>query len=249
MKRRDIVKGLGLLPFGGAIAAPLLVPGSVEAAPPAPKPTKRDLYKELGVRTFINAAGTYTFMTGSLMLPEVLDAINSTSKDFCLLDELQDKVGEKIAKLVHSESAVVTSGAFSGMTLGLAGILTGTDPEKVKLLPHLEGTGLKSEVICQKAHDIDYNHAFLNTGCKIIPVETADDVAKAVNEKTALMHFLNIEADKGKIMHEEWVALGKKYNIPTSIDIAADVPPVSNLWKFNDMGFHYVVISGGKAIK
>jgi L-seryl-tRNA(Ser) seleniumtransferase len=221
----------------------------VEAAPPAPKPTKRDLYKELGVRTFINAAGTYTFMTGSLMLPEVLDAINSTSKDFCLLDELQDKVGEKIAKLVHSESAVVTSGAFSGMTLGLAGILTGTDPEKVKLLPHLEGTGLKSEVICQKAHDIDYNHAFLNTGCKIIPVETADDVAKAVNEKTALMHFLNIEADKGKIMHEEWVALGKKYNIPTSIDIAADVPPVSNLWKFNDMGFHYVVISGGKAIK
>jgi L-seryl-tRNA(Ser) seleniumtransferase len=249
MKRRDIVKGLGLLPFGGAIAAPLLVPGSAEAAPPAPKPTKRDLYKELGVRTFINAAGTYTFMTGSLMLPEVLDAINSTSKDFCLLDELQDKVGEKIAKLVHSESAVVTSGAFSGMTLGLAGILTGTDPEKVKLLPHLEGTGLKSEVICQKAHDIDYNHAFLNTGCKIIPVETADDVAKAVNEKTALMHFLNIEADKGKIMHEEWVALGKKYNIPTSIDIAADVPPVSNLWKFNDMGFHYVVISGGKAIK
>jgi L-seryl-tRNA(Ser) seleniumtransferase len=63
------------------------------------------------------------------------------------------------------------------------------------------------------------------------------------------MHFLNIEADKGKIMHEEWVALGKKFNIPTSIDIAADVPPVSNLWKFNDMGFHFVVISGGKAIR
>jgi len=249
MKRRDIVKGLSLLPFAGAVAAPLLAPETAKAEPASPPPTKRDLYKELGVRTFINAAGTYTFMTGSLMLPEVLDAINSTSKDFCLLDELQDKVGAKVAQLVHSESAVVTSGAFSGMTLGLAGILTGTDPEKVKLLPHLEGTGLKSEVICQKAHDIDYNHAFLNTGCKIIPVETAEDVAKAVNEKTALMHFLNIEADKGKIMHEEWVALGKKYNIPTSIDIAADVPPVSNLWRFNDMGFHFVVISGGKAIK
>ncbi|HEY1199793.1 MAG TPA: selenocysteine synthase, partial [Niastella sp.] len=36
---------------------------------------------------------------------------------------------------------------------------------------------------------------------------------------------------------------------PTSIDIAADVPPVSNLWKFNDMGFSFVVISGGKAIR
>ena len=245
MKRRDILKSLSLLPFvGGTIGS--ILPSQAKASP---HNSKRDLFKELGVRTFINGAGTLTFMTGSLMHEYVLDTINDTSKDFCLLDELQDKVGEKIAAMVHSESAVVTSGAFSGMTLGLAGILTGMDPKKVELLPHLEGTGLKSEVICQKGHDIVYNHALMNTGCKMVIVETAEDVAKAVNEKTALMHFLNIEADKGKIMHEEWVALGKKYNIPTSIDIAADVPPVSNLWKFNDMGFHFVVISGGKAIR
>jgi L-seryl-tRNA(Ser) seleniumtransferase len=82
-----------------------------------------------------------------------------------------------------------------------------------------------------------------------VRVETADDVAKAVNDRTALMHFLHIESDKGKIQHEEWVALGKKHGIPTSIDIAADVPPVSNLWRFNDMGFDFVVISGGKAMR
>jgi L-seryl-tRNA(Ser) seleniumtransferase len=149
-----------------------------------------------------------------------------------MLDELQDKVGEKIAAMVHSEAAVVTSGAFSGLTLGLAGILTGKDVEKVRQLPHLEGTGMKSEVIYQKSHAIDYNHAFLNTGCKLIPVETVAELEAAISDKTALLHFLNIEADKGKIMHEEWVATGKKHNIPTSIDIAADVPPVSNLWKF-----------------
>jgi L-seryl-tRNA(Ser) seleniumtransferase len=123
------------------------------------------------------------------------------------------------------------------------------DQKKVEQLPHLEGTGMKSEVIIQKAHDIVYNHALKNTGCKLIYVETAEEVEKAINDKTALLHFLNIEADKGKIKHEEWVALGKKHNIPTSIDIAADVPPVSNLWKFNDMGFSFVVISGGKAIR
>src|SRR5688500_3550411 len=50
-------------------------------------------------------------------------------------------------------------------------------------------------------------------------------------------------------MHEEWVAVGRKHGIPTAIDVAADVPPVSNLWKFNDMGFSFVVISGGKAIR
>jgi uncharacterized pyridoxal phosphate-dependent enzyme len=246
MKRRDLLKGLSVLPVAGGILGTVAPFQSVQASPPG---VKRDLFKELGVRTFINAAGTLTFMTGSLMHDYVLDAIQAASKDFCLLDELQDKVGEKIAAMVHSEAAVVTSGAFSGLTLGLAGILTGMDQKKVEMLPHLEGSGMKSEVICQKEHDIVYNHAFLNTGCKIITVETVQDVEKAINEKTALLSFINILADKGKIMHEEWVALGKKYNIPTSIDIAADVPPVSNLWKFNDMGFDFVVISGGKAIR
>lgn len=246
MQRRELLKYFSIAPLAGAAAGLSLQP-AMAAAPPVP--AKRDLFKELGIRTFINAAGTFTMMTGSLMHDYVLDAIQGGSSEFCMLDEVQDKVGEKIAALVHSEAAVVTSGAFSAMTLGLAGILTGMDQKKVEQLPHLEGTDMKSEVIIQKSHEIVYNHALKNTGCKLIYVETADEVEKAINEKTALLHFLNIEADKGKIMHEEWVAIGRKHGIPTSIDIAADVPPVSNLWKFNDMGFSFVAISGGKAIR
>ncbi len=245
LNRRKLIQRLTTLPLFGGLASTLTIGTAMAAA----KTPKRELFKECGIRTFINAAGTLTYMTGSLMHDEVLDAINSTSKDFCLLDEVQDKVGEKIAKLVHSEAAVVTSGAFSGMTLALAGILTGKDEKKVAALPHIEYTGMKSEVICQKSHDIVYNHALTNTGCKIVQVETAEDVDKAVNERTALMHFLHIESDKGKIQHEEWVALAKKHGIPTGIDMAADVPPVSNLWRFNDMGFDFVVISGGKAMR
>lgn len=246
MKRRDLIRNLSFLPLAGGFLGTVFPFRSLKAAPSG---SKRNLYKELGVRTFINAAGTYTAMTGSLMHDYVMDAMQDASKEFCMLDELQDKVGERIAQMVHSEAAVVTSGAFSGMTLGLAGILTGMDLDKVKKLPHLQGTGMKSEVICQKAHHIVYNQALTNTGCTLVYVETADEVEKAINEKTALLHFLNIEADKGKIGHEEWVALGRKHRIPTSIDIAADVPPVSNLWRFNDMGFDFVVISGGKAIR
>ncbi|OQP46135.1 selenocysteine synthase [Niastella yeongjuensis] len=245
MQRRELIKLFSLIPYAGSVS---LIPWGTAAAAPA-NAEKRNLFKELGIRTFINAAGTFTAMTGSLMHDYVLEAYQTGATEFCMLDELQDKVGEKIAALVHSEAAVVTSGAFSGMTLGLAGILTGMDQHKVEQLPHLDGTGMKSEVIIQKAHEIVYNHALKNTGCKIIYVETAAEVEQAINEKTALLHFLNIEADKGKIKHEEWVAIGKKHNIPTSIDIAADVPPVSNLWKFNDMGFSFVVISGGKAIR
>ena len=45
-----------------------------------------------------------------------------------MLDELQDKVGERIATLVHSEAAMVTSGAASALTLGTAAVLTGHGP-------------------------------------------------------------------------------------------------------------------------
>ncbi|MDR3716812.1 MAG: selenocysteine synthase [Puia sp.] len=246
MNRRDIIKGLSLL------SLPISVKGETlffESSPASPLSAKRDLFKELGVRTFINARGTITAMSGSLMHDYVVETIKDSSRDFCMLDELQDKVGEKIAALTHAESAMVTSGAFSALMLGMAGILTGMDPEKVKQIPQLAGTEIKSEVIIQKSHQIDYNHAFINCGVKLVYVETPDDVDKAVNEKTASMHFLGSGSLSGKIKEEEWVALANKHRLPASIDMAANVPPVSNIWKFNDIGFSYVALSGGKAIR
>jgi L-seryl-tRNA(Ser) seleniumtransferase len=242
MKRRDLIKAVSLIPFSGGIFSSK----SSFAKNPLPK---QDLFKELGVRTFINARGTITFMSGSLMHDYVLDAINSTSKDFCMLEELQDKVGEKIAAMTHAEAAMVTCGAFSALTLGMAGILTGLDPKKAQQLPHLSGTGMKSEVIIQKKHEIHYNQALTNCGVKLVWVETPGDVDRAVNENTVSMHFLGSGAVEGTIMHEEWLALARKHNLPASIDMAANVPPVSNLWAFNDMGFSYVALSGGKAIR
>lgn len=246
MKRRFLLKSLSALPFSGALIPGLLSSGEANAAPAG---TRRNIFKELGIRTFINAAGTYTAMTASLMEEEVMAVINEASREFCLLDEVQDKVGERIARLVHAEAATVTSGAFSALTLGMAGVLTGMDPKKVEKLPNLAGTGMKSEVIIQKSHIIGYVNALTNTGVTIIPVETAEEVQRAVNEKTAMLWFLHANTGLGRIRHEEWLALARKYNLPTMIDIAADVPPVENLWKFNDMGFDLVCISGGKAMR
>ncbi|MBN8825180.1 MULTISPECIES: aminotransferase class V-fold PLP-dependent enzyme [unclassified Spirosoma] len=246
LSRRTLIKHLSAMPLvgglfgeGASVASPLVAPA---LAP-------RNLVKELGIRTFINAAGTYTAMTGSLMDDDVVSTILASSKEFMMLDDVQTKVGEKIAALTHAESAVVTAGCFSAMTLGLAGVLTGMDQKKVEQLPHLDGTDIKSEVIVQKGHNVGYSHALTNTGCKIVFVETVDELEKAINPKTAMLWFLNIQSDKGKIMHQQWVDLGKKHNIPTMIDIAADVPPVENLWKFNDMGFDLVCVSGGKAMR
>ena len=241
MKRRQIIKSISLLPFAGA-AIPSLENKAV-AAPPA-----RDLFSELGLRTFINAAGNYTVLTGSLMTDEVMAAINTASKKYALLDDVQDKVGAKIAALCHAEAATVTAGCWSALVLGMAGVLTGMDTKKVAQLPFLEGTGMKSEVLLQKTHSVGYDHALTNAGVKLITVETVDELEKAINEKTAMLWFLNREAPKGQIQHEEFVRIAKKHNIPSMIDIAADVPPVENLWRFNDMGFDLVAISGGKAM-
>lgn len=248
MKRRDLIKGLTVLPLAGGVLSGASANAS-EVASIASTAAKRDLFKELGIRTFINARATLTFMTGSLMQPEVIDAINNSSKRYCMLDELQDKVGAKIAELCHAEAATVTSGAFSAIMLGTAGVLSGLDAKKAAMIPHLEGSGMKTEVILQKGHDIGYYQAMKNCGVTMVWVETRADLEKAINEKTAMMAFMNCNTNQGQIKHEEWLEVAKKYKIPTLIDIAADVPPIENFWKFNDMGFDLVCLSGGKAIR
>ena len=244
MKRRNVIKGLSLLPFAGGTLGSV-IPSSFAAAAQG---GKRDVFAELGLRRFINAAGTYTAMTASLMPEDVMDAINSSAKEFVMLDEVQDKVGEKIAAMCHAEAAMVSAGCWSAMLLGMAGVLTGTDSKRIAQLPFLQNTDMKSEVIVQKSHMNGYEHALTNAGVTLIPVETSQEAENAINEKTAMMWFLNREAPAGKIKHEEWLAIAKKHSLPTMIDVAADVPPVENLWKYNDMGFDLVCISGGKAI-
>ncbi len=177
----------------------------------------------------------------------VTNAISYGATEFVNLDELQDKVGERIAQLLKCESATVTSGAFSAISLGLAGVITGMNTKKVAQLPNTEG--LRHEVIIQENHNIGYTHALLNVGAKIIIVKTAKELEKAINKKTAMLWFLNANTDNGAIKREEFVALGKKHSIPTFIDCAADVPPVDNLFKFTEMGFDLVAFSGGKGIR
>lgn len=229
----------------GLIGTGLLAPQILKAG--VVHPAERNFFKELGLRTFINAAGTYTSMTGSLMSKEVTDAIAYGAKEYVDLDQLHDKVGERIAELLDCEYATVSSGAFGAMTIGLAGILCGMDEGKVAQLP--DTIGLKNEVIVQEAHNIGYTHALTNTGAKLVKVKTAKELEKAISNQTAMLWFLNANTEEGEIKREEFVALGKKHGIPTFIDCAADVPPVDNLFKFTKMGFDLVAFSGGKGIR
>jgi L-seryl-tRNA(Ser) seleniumtransferase len=239
--RRTFFERLSTVPLIGGLI------GTSAPAALAAAAGRRDYFKELGVRPFINAAGTFTDMTASLMPDEVMDAINYASKQFVPLTELHDRIGERIATLVKAEAAMVTSGAASAMTLGTAGVLTGLDNQKIVDLPKL--TGMKSEVIMLKSHRFGYDHAVRNTGVTIVEVETAEGLEKAITPQTAMMLFYNNNNALGAVRDEQFVALGKKHGVVTMNDCAADVPPVENLWKYTAMGFDLVAFSGGKGIR
>lgn len=236
--RRSFLERLAELPlFAG------LLPARASAA----APSMPDYFKELGVVPFINAAGTFTTMTASLMPPEVMQAIQYASRHYVHLPKLQDAVGARIATLLGAESAMVTSGCAGALFCGTAGCITGTDLQKVVRIPHLED--MKNEVLVQKSHRFPYDHSVRGVGVRLIEVETAAEVEQRATPRTAMMLYFNDATNRGQIKHEEWVSLGRKLKVPTFIDAAADVPPVENLFKYNKLGFDLVAFSGGKGIR
>lgn len=235
--RRRFLSSLSSVPVIGSIFG-----GAASAAS-----VKRDYFAELGVKPFINAAGTYTTLTASLMRPEVVEALEFASKKFYRLNDVQTAVGGRIAKMLDVPAAMVTSGAAGALTVGTAACVAGTNPEFIKRLPDL--TGMKNEVIILKSHRYGYDHAVRNVGVKMVEVETREQLESAVNDRTAMMLWFNANEPLGAIKAAEFVELGKKHKVPTFNDAAADVPPVANLTKYTKMGFDLVTFSGGKGIR
>lgn len=232
--RRAFLQSLSSLPVVGGLF-------SASAAPKG-----RDYFAEMGVKPFINAAGTYTMLTASLMPPEVMDAMMYASKKFYRLQDVQTAVGKRIAGMLECEAAMVTSGAAGALTIGTAACITGTNQKAILQIPDL--TGLKSEVIIQKKHRYGYDHAVRAVGIRMVEVESAEEFERAVNEKTAMALFFNDAEPRGPISGEQFVALGKKHQVPTFNDCSADALPVDNLKKYTRMGFDLVTFSGGKGI-
>ncbi|MEO6844683.1 MAG: aminotransferase class V-fold PLP-dependent enzyme [Ginsengibacter sp.] len=253
MKRREIIKGLTMLPLSGSILGSIYPFKSTKALalPGNPLPATQNLFEELGIQPLINARGTMTYLSGSLMLPEVVEAIGSTSRDFANLNEVQDKVGEKIAAMLDCEAAMVTAGAASALSVGTAAAITGKDPEKIKMIPQYPGP--QREVIIQKSHRYSFDHAVRLTGIKLVEVVGNNEMEKAINERTVMALFFNAAFDwfgiPDSINHEDFIAIAKKHKVPTFIDAAADITPASNLFRFQKMGFDMITFSGGKMLR
>jgi L-seryl-tRNA(Ser) seleniumtransferase len=228
----------------GACAAPVLCSAEYSLSS---SPKGVDYYQKLGVTPFINAAGTYTILTASIMPDEVQAAVAIAATQPVHLLELHDAAGAYLAKRLKCEAALVTSGAAAALTVGTAACVTLGNKQAIVNIP-IDMSGLKNEVIVQKTHRYEYDHALRNCGIRYVEVETMDEYEKAFTDKTVMTHFFNAE-DRGKISREDWIRVAHQHNIPCFNDAAADVPPISNLWKYTQMGFDLVTFSGGKGLR
>ena len=245
MTRRKLLRG-GVRAIAAGSAALAAGPTLVRQAFSKESAAGVNYYEKLGVTPFINAAGTYTVLSASTMPDEVQAAVALASKKPVNLNELLEASGAYLAKQLRCEAALVTSGAAAALVVGTAACVTMGNDQAILGIP-TDTAGLKNEVIVQKSHRYGYDHALRNCGIRFVEVETIEQYEQAFTERTVMAHFFN--AGGGKIGREDWVRVAHQHGVPCFNDAAADVPPISNLWKYTQMGFDLVTFSGGKGLR
>lgn len=231
--------------------------GAAAAHEDAPKhtgPSPDDYYAKLGVNKLINARGTFTALTAAVMPESVQRAVALAAKHPVHLQDLQLKAGAYIAQKLKCEAALISCGASSSLTLATAAAIQGANPgSKPSDIPLNVGPGQKFpkfEVVVQRAHRYEYDHAMYLCGARVLEVVTLDDYKQAIARPTVVMtNFFNAAVNNGKIGYQDWLDGAHANGIPCHLDAAADMPPIENLWKYTGMGFDFVCFSGGKGIR
>jgi L-seryl-tRNA(Ser) seleniumtransferase len=238
MNRRTWMRWAAAAPVYGVIAARGLTETLAAATG---KTASSDVYRRLGVRPFINARGTWTYLSGSLELPEVRRAMDDAAQHFVDIFELQKAAGRKLAALSGAESGMVTSGAAGAMAAATAGCMAGTDPGKVWQLP--DTTGMKNEVVMLGGRSA-FDNAIRLAGAKLVLIRDLDELPGAMNEQTAMVYT----TWRGERL-ENALAATKKAGVPLLLDDAAGIPPIENLTLYAKMGVDLFCFSGGKGLR
>ncbi|MFC1607645.1 aminotransferase class V-fold PLP-dependent enzyme [Candidatus Latescibacterota bacterium] len=238
LTRRDLFKGTSVAALTGL--AGCREPGSATAFKIS-IPT----YESIGAKPVINCMGTHTNRGGSLMLPEVMAAMEEANKHYIRMDDLMEMVGKRLGELSGAEWGCVTSGCAGAMFAATCACVTGGDPEKMALIP--DTTGMKNEVLVAKDQRHVYDRSIWMVGVKMIEAETAEEMEAKVNDRTVMIDVWGEVLGKSKIKLNEMVDIGKKYGIPVMVDAAAERPDVPD--RYIEAGVDLVCYSGGKCMR
>jgi L-seryl-tRNA(Ser) seleniumtransferase len=230
---------------GGLIAVAAAIGGHLKRVAAAPLQYGANLYRSIGVRTLVNARGTFTIITGSQTLPEVKRAMDDASRSYVQMDELMDGVGQRLAELTGAEWGIVTAGCCAALTHATAACIAGTNPERMQRLPDL--TGLKNEVVIPAYSRNVYDHAVRMTGVKIVVVREPAELAAAFNDRTAMVYILGGPGDEGPLGTKAVSDVARAKKVPVIVDAAAEVLTIPNVHL--QRGATAVAYSGGKCIR
>jgi uncharacterized pyridoxal phosphate-dependent enzyme len=213
---------------------------------------KRDVFDRLGVHKLINAEGTVTALGGCRMDPEVTSAMAEAARHFVDLRELLVKSGEHVAQLIGAEAALITAGAAAGLALSTAACIAAADPSYVQRLP--ETQGLPNRVAVHRCHRNGYDQAVRQSGAELVEFGWIKEthpwqLEAAIDESTAAVVYFLEFSERGSLSLETVVGIAHSRGVPVIVDAAAELPPLSNLRRFTDVGADLVVFSGGKEIK
>jgi D-glucosaminate-6-phosphate ammonia-lyase len=220
------------------------------------KETDVSIYEDLNIEPIINAGGTLTTLGGSLMLPEIVEAMKEASRAFVPMHELHLAVGRRIAELTGVEAAHVCAGAAAGIALMAAACMAGPDGEKIRRLP--DTTGMPSTFVVHRNHRHGYDQALRVAGGTLHEIEAdADELERAVRTPGVAGVFYTFAWNlHGEVLPLTQVAeiahrtkVPARNGVPVLVDAAAEVPPVENLWRFVKEGADLVTFSGGKALR
>lgn len=210
-------------------------------AEPIAEPSS-DVYTRMGGKPFINCTATLTINGGSRQLPEVIAAIEQAGHYHVNLDQLQEAAGKRLSQMLQVPWALVSSGAAGALAYATAGIVAGTDPERITQLPDL--TGMKNEVIIPKSSRNQYDHAVRMVGLTTIEVDSVDELKAAIGHSTALVMVLGNRFDKVNVSLAEVGPIAKAAGVPVLVDAAADYLITPN--PYLAQGADLVAYSGGK---
>src|SRR5262245_46742635 len=231
----------------GLLKSGAVLPGVIGSGQPAAAAVEpgTEVYTRLGVKPFINCTATLTINGGSLMLPEVISAMEQAAHFHVRLDELMDKAGDRLAELLQVGWGLVTSGTAAALTHATAGCLAGADPEKIQRLPNLDG--LKNEVIIPRESRNGYDHAIRTLGVRVIEVNSIEELRSAINPRTAMVELLGNHFGQAALDLKDIAPIVRAAGIPILVDAAADYLIVPN--PYIAQGADLVAYSGGKIIR
>ena len=251
ISRRDLFRGgrdAGSLLAVSALLRELgLPPVAAASASEAGLSTGADVYQSIGVRPLINARGTFTIISGSLMLPEVRAAMEEAAKHYVHLDELAEAVGARLATLTGAEWGLVTSGCAAALTHATAACVAGGNPDLHIRIPNLAGFA-RDEVIIPKHSRNVYDAAVRAVGVRVIEVATPAELEAAFGPRTAMVYILaGPAADESALSLKAVAPLARAKGVPILVDAAAEILTIPNVHLEN--GAALVGYSGGKCLR